>query len=295
MSKQIFQKAKQFLIEQSRNKKVIIVVSLFLFIAIAAAVLFYFKDQSGNIKFPVPRVEYAKAFSLTNDKISRSASITINIPPNLKISKQKVINSINFYPEISGEWVESGDKNKVVFDPDEKLKMERYYTATLKVEEKNISKDFLIVDDPKVLTVFPKVDSEASEDSEITVMFSRPMVPITTLDVLAKFDIPIEINPKTEGKFKWIGTRTAQFVPENRLTRSSNYTVKIKPDFVSMDGLKIDSFEHHFKTRELRYQFGNNSNSNIIYNSPIRIVFNQLVDLRKTISEIIVKNITANN
>ncbi len=291
MSKQIFQKAKRFLIKQSKRKRVAIAASLFLFVAVVGGILFYIRDKRPESL--IPRIEYAKAFSLTNDKVSQSASIIINIPPNMEISKQEAEDGVEFYPEIEGKWTESGNEKKVVFNPDEKLKLGRYYTATLKTKEENIGSDFLVVDDPKVLTVFPKADSEASEDSEITVMFNRPMTPITTLDVLADFDIPIEISPVTAGKFKWIGTRTAQFIPENRLTRSSNYTVKIKSDFVSMDGLKIDGFEHHFKTRMLRYQLADNEH--IIYNSPIRIAFNQPVDLRKTINEITLKNIAAGN
>ncbi len=292
MPKQIFQKTKQFLIKQSKRKRVVIAASLFLFIAVVSGILFYTRDNKKPESL-IPRVEYARAFSLTNDKISRSASITINIPPNMEISKEEVEDSVEFYPEIEGEWIESGDEKKVIFDPSEKLKLGRYYEAILKAEEKNIGSDFLVVDDPKVLTVFPKADSEANENAEITVMFNRPMTPITTLDVLADFDIPIEIKPVTAGKFKWIGTRTVQFVADERLTRSSNYTVKIKPDFVSMDGLKVNEFEHQFKTRVLRYQFADNEH--IIYNRPIRIAFNQPVDLRKTISEIMVKNVTAGN
>ena len=291
MSKQTFQKAKQFLIKQSKRKRVIIAASLFLFAAVISGVLFYLRDKEPASL--IPRIEYAKAFSLTNDKISQSANIAVNIPPNMRIGKQEAMDSVEFYPEISGKWVESEDEERIVFDPDEKLKIGRYYTAILKIKEKSISSDFLIVDDPKVLTVFPKAGSEASEDSEITVMFNRPMVPITTLDVLADFDIPIEVSPATEGKFKWIGTRTAQFIPKERLTRSSNYVVKIKSDFISMDGLKIDDFEHQFKTRVLRYRFVDNST--VIYSSPIKIAFNQPVDLRKTAGEITLKNVTANN
>ncbi len=291
MSKQIFQKAKQFLIKQSKRKRVVVAASLFLFIAVVSGILFYFRDKDSESL--IPRVEYARAFSLTNDKISQSASITINIPPNMEISRQEAEDGVEFYPEIDGKWIESGDEKKIVFDPSEKLKMGRYYEVILKAKEKNIGSDFLVVDDPKVLTVFPKADSEANENAEITVMFNRPMTPITTLDVLADFDIPIEINPVTAGKFKWIGTRTVQFVADERLTRSSNYTVKIRSDFVSMDGLKVDDFEHQFKTRVLRYQFADNER--IIYNSPIRIAFNQPVDLRKTINEITLQNVNANN
>ncbi|MFZ2970513.1 MAG: hypothetical protein WA063_05160, partial [Minisyncoccia bacterium] len=104
------------------------------------------------------------------------------------------------------------------------------------------------------------------------------------LDVLESFDIPLEITPETKGKFKWIGSRTLQFIPDERLIRSSNYYVKVKPEFVSLDGLGIKAFEHKFTTRALRYEYLTDGIS--IYNNPISIKFNQPVDLERTAKEI---------
>lgn len=288
MTKKVFTKMHDYFLQ---NKKKSIAIALFLFVLLVVGILFLVKDKKTD--FFNPRPEYAQVYSIVNDKISQSANIAINLPVNMAISKAEAQNSIRFSPEIKGIWIETEEKEKIIFKPEEKLKLNRYYSVILETVDSSIGGDFLIVDDPKVLTVFPKAGSETSEDSEITVMFNRPMVPITTLDVLADFDIPIEISPVTEGKFKWIGTRTVQFMPDERLTRSSNYTVKIKSDFISMDGLSIDDFEHKFQTRAPRYQFVDNGS--VIYNSPIRIAFNQPIDLRKTVNEITLKNITANN
>ena len=278
-------------INKLKNKKSALMVALFLFlfITIFITMLYFYKNRDKS-EFQIPRVEYAQAYSLTNDKISQSAGVTVYLPPNVELSKRDAQKNTKFTPEIKGSWVESNKDDIVIFEPDEILKIGRYYTAVLEIDDKTIENDFLIVDDPKVLTVFPKINSEASEDSEITVMFNRPMVPITTLDVLESFQMPIEVYPPTEGKYKWIGTATAQFIPEERLTRSSNYTIKIKPEFVSMDGLSIDSYEHKFTTRKLRYEYL--SSKTTIYNQPIRVKFNQPVDLRKTTSEVELVNTT---
>ena len=90
------------------------------------------------------------------------------------------------------------------------------------------------VEDPEIVAVFPVEGSETSEDSEITIVFNRPMVALTTLSELETKDIPVEITPKTEGKFRWITTRNLQFIPKERLQRASEYTVKIKKGLVSM-------------------------------------------------------------
>lgn len=281
----IFQKLSNYF---HKNKKKSIIVSLFLFVAIVSGILVYFNGsvQQAPQVFP-PGPQFSQIFSLTSDKISQSANIAVSLPPE-SIGEKGIENNVSFFPEIKGAWIKSDKPERILFKPSEKLKMGRYYTVTLKMDEKTIGSDFLIVDDPKVLTVFPKVDSEADEKSEITVMFNRPMVPITTLDVLYDLDIPVEIQPATEGKFKWIGSRTLQFIPEERLTRSSNYYVKVKKDFISLDGLSIAGFEHKFTTRVLRYQ--STSQDVKIYNKPIAIAFNQPVDLRKTVSEITLKN-----
>ena len=288
MTKGIFTRVHNYFL---RNKKKTITVALFLFILLVGGIIFLTKDRGP--RYSNPRPEYAQVYSFVNDKISESAAIVINLPVNMEISKTEAQSSITFSPEIKGVWIESTEKEKIIFKPEEKLKLSRYYSVVLETANNSIGGDFLIVDDPKVLTVFPKAGSEASEDAEITVMFNRPMTPITTLDVLDTFQIPIEISPATAGKFKWIGTRTVQFVADERLVRSSNYTVKIKSDFVSMDGLGIENFEHNFTTRAFRYQ--SVSSNSTIYSSPIRVVFNQAVDLRKTVSEITLRNVTANN
>ncbi|PIW92346.1 MAG: hypothetical protein COZ89_00405 [Candidatus Nealsonbacteria bacterium CG_4_8_14_3_um_filter_37_23] len=114
------------------------------------------------------------------------------------------------------------------------------------------------------------------------------MVPLTTLGYLEEKEVPVEIVPQTDGRFKWITTRNLQFIPKERLQRSSHYTVKIKPELVSMDGLEVKGQERKFITRPLRYL--NLSSGETVYNQPISIYFNQPVDLERTKKEIILRN-----
>ncbi len=291
MAIKICQKCKDAFMWIKASKKRIIVISLLLLLALGAAIFLlyqtFFKEKVANLKR-----EYTQVYSLTSDKISQGANIVLNLPKDFNEGKEAAKNNVKFDPVIKGVWLENDELDKIIFKPQEKLKMGRYYSVALKVGAQTIGSDFLIVDDPKILTVFPKKDSETSENSEITIMFNRPMVPVTTLDVLASFDIPIEITPNTKGKFKWIGSQTLQFIPEERLTRSSNYNVKVKPNFVSLDGLKVEGFEQQFKTRVLRNE--SISNGTTIYNNPIAINFNQPVDLEKTAKEISLMNTTSN-
>lgn len=287
----LFAGLKSFLFGKNGNKKRAFAVLMALFAIMVAGALFLLRTGNGP-GTSVPKVEYAKIFALTSDKISQSANIAINLPPNLGISKEEAQLGVEIFPSVKGTWIESGVPDKIVFKPEATMKLGRYYSVTMKIEGKTMGSDFLIVDDPKVLTVFPKKDSETHEESEITVMFNRPMVPITTLDILESFDIPIDIKPATQGKYKWIGTRTLQFIPKERLTRSSNYLVRVRPEFSSLDGLNIEGFESQFKTRVLRY--GGLSEGVKTYGEPVVISFNQPVDLGRTAKEIKVMNLTNN-
>lgn len=234
----------------------------------------------GFFKF---KTDYAQAYVLVNDKISQDAAIVVNIPPNIK--KTDLWGQVAFEPELKGDWRDDPKNEKqIFFKPAEKMELGKYYTVKASTSQGVMSKDFLVDEDPRVVSVFPKSDSEANERSKITVTFNRPMVALTVLNELTDKDIPIEITPETPGEFKWISTRVLQFIPKNGLINSSNYLVKVKSNFVSMDGLNIENFEHKFITRPLRYD--SIDELSVIFNKPLALRLNQPVDLERTKAEI---------
>jgi len=274
---------------------------IFLILLIGMISLGFYFWQRRAPKIPL----YTQTYRLVPEKISQSAAIKINLPPGIdKVFAQK---NIKFEPEINGKWVSEGknafnkifnfvsaaslteNSNILFFKPDEKLKLSRYYSVELTMLDGGLVKsDFLAVEDPEIVAIFPRENSETPEDTEITIVFNRPMVPLTTLGYLESKDVPVEITPKTEGRFKWISTNNLQFIPKERLIRSSNYKMQMKSGLVSMDGLAVKGKEIEFVTRKLRYL--NLTEGQIIYNQPISIYFNQPVDLEKTKKEITLIN-----
>jgi len=237
-------------------------------------------------------------YRLVNEKISQSAIIRISVPTELAISDVK--NKVSFNPEISGDWVEgkssvfsfaiaadSSTTQVFYFKPKTQLALNKYYEASLNLgNDKEIKADFLAVEDPKVLAVFPDDKLEASENSKITIVFNRPMVPSSEIGQI-KNNLPIEISPRTDGNFRWISNTTLQLEPSNYLVPSANYEVKIKTGFVSLDGLNVPESSFKFETRNIRYLNDSaEEEKRVIYNEPIRIYYNQPVDLEKTIKEI---------
>ena len=258
---------------------------LLLFFGAILVIAFYFWQKAPKEFKPL----YTQTYRLVPEKISQSSSIIISLPEG--IDKEEAQKRIKFKPEIKGRWLKSDKAKEIIFQPRRKLQLNRYYRVELIMPDGGVLKgDFLAVEDPAILAIFPQEGSEVPENSEITIVFNRPMVPLTSLGYLEGKDLPVEITPPTEGRFKWITTRNLQFIPKERLKRSSNYTIKIKPGFVSMDNLKVRGKESRFTTRKLRYL--NFTEGQIVYNQPISIYFNQPVDLERTIQEISLFNLT---
>lgn len=286
---------------KKKRKWIIFLIVSIVIIALALGVYFYF------LFFHETGPEYRQVYRLVPEKISQSATIRIYLPPG--ISPEQAKENIEFFPEIEGNWVASKKNSKLLtwiekyfkasaseeqeeviyYKPDQDLELDRYYSVQLAtVDGGAIKADFLSVENPEIIAVFPEQGSEVPEDSEITIVFNRPMVPLTTLGELEEKNVPVTITPKTEGRFKWITTRNLQFIPKDGLRSSSNYEVKIKGGMQSMDGLKIGGSQTSFTTRNLRY--AGISSGQLIYDQPISIKFNQAVDLDKTEKEISLVN-----
>ena len=231
--------------------------------------------------------QYSQVYTLVNDKVSVSAPIQINLPKG--VSKEGIEQHITFSPILNGQWVDTGLASVVAFKPEKKLEVGKYYTVALAAAGGEIAKDFQADEDPAIVDIFPKADSEADEASAITIVFNRPMVPLSSLSELEKNDVPVTITPATEGKFKWVSTRNLQFIPKTTLIRSAHYEVKVNPGFVSMNGLSVKGMTRKFTTRPFRFE--NSTNGAVRYNQPIEFRFNQLVDLDKTIREISLTNL----
>jgi uncharacterized protein YfaS (alpha-2-macroglobulin family) len=241
-------------------------------IIIGGLFLHNMRDQHVAVK------QFTNVYSFVPEKISKSAPIQISLPEGVDEPTARA--SITFSPEVKGEWQIEEIDGVVIFEPKQPLRDGVYYAVNMDTGVVQMSGDFYVDEDPQVQAIFPGLHTESHEDSEITIVFNRPMVPLTTLSELEMIDLPITITPETPGTFKWISTRNLQFVPETTLIPSSDYTVKINDGFFSMDGLEIAPVIHSFVTRSLRYEFL--SSEELGYRSPLVVDFNQPIDLDKT-------------
>src|SRR5690606_16203905 len=92
---------------------------------------------------------------------------------------------------------------------------------------------------------------------KLSITFSEPMVPLSSIDVVDAKDVPVTISPDVGGEWRWLDPRTLQYVPQPRLPFATNFTATVKPGVKSAKGQKLkEKFSWEFSTpppRLLRY------------------------------------------
>jgi uncharacterized protein YfaS (alpha-2-macroglobulin family) len=73
----------------------------------------------------------------------------------------------------------------------------------------------------------------------LSVSFSQPMVAVTSHGELAAQDVPVRLTPQPPGKWRWIGTRTLRFEPENRFPMATEYAVEVPAGTRSVVGVTL--------------------------------------------------------
>ena len=286
-----------------RRRDVKIGAGALIVVAIVSAIFF---SRSGTPR-ETPRPAANETYTLVRDTVSKSAAIALALPKGVSLTPNEAADKVTFEPALPGKWLAGGNSRELLFEPEKPLSEGSHYTVSLETKDGVLSKDFLADEDPRILAVFPREGSEAPEQSEVTIVFNRPMVPLTTLDTLAVKDVPVVITPATEGVFKWTSTRNLQFIPKTRLVRSARYRVEVKEGLTSVEGLPVRGITHSFTTRPLRfdslplpdeayrYKEVGGRNGTILYHEPFVVRFNQPVDLLRTKREIAVKQANGRN
>ena len=62
--------------------------------------------------------------------------------------------------------------------------------------------------------------------AELTITFSQPMVALTSQDEAAG-NVPVKLNPQPPGKWRWLGTKTLIFKPDDRFPMATTYVVTV--------------------------------------------------------------------
>lgn len=88
-----------------------------------------------------------------------------------------------------------------------------------------------------------------SSDTVVTVIFNRPVVPLTSIGYQADFPNPLEIEPAIAGTGEWLNTSIFTFKPDQGLVGGTTYTVTVKAGLKTpTDAVLEEDYQFSFST-----------------------------------------------
>lgn len=127
----------------------------------------------------------------------------------------------------------------------------------------------------------------------VTVTFNQPMVPLAALEDLRAENVPLVIEPKVPGRFRWLGTTTVTFEPEGRMPMATSYTARVPAGVKSALGktlAKEVSWKFETPRPTVVTQFPLKGSSHATPDTVFGVAFDQKMDPARTAAAITVKN-----
>ena len=198
----------------------------------------------GPYFFP-PRV--ATSFP-ANASIEAPLSGAIEIIFSRPVIRSTVERGVAISPAVDAQFSWEGNQ-KFTITPKKALERGKNYRVTLPgtilstfgiPQFVPVSISFETVGNPVVAVASP--EDEAPEDgTPITVVFDRPMIPLTTATNSALKKSAFQITPEIPGEGRWLGTTAYQFRPSSRFKKASTYTITVPKGLPSADGGSLQS------------------------------------------------------
>lgn len=138
-----------------------------------------------------------------------------------------------------------------------------------------------------VSEVFPVPGSNVPADTVITVIFNRPVVPLSVGEPLTTAPMPIRILPDVAGRGEWVNTSIYVFTPSRALDGATSYTVTVESGLTTADGATLlTPYTWTFTTTlpEVIEIFPLADSTKVKLDTPIQVRFNQPMD-RPTVEE----------
>ncbi len=144
----------------------------------------------------------------------------------------------------------------------------------------------------QIAQVFPPDGSrEIDPGGVVTVIFNRPVVPLTSLKQQGSLPNPLRFSPPLEGKAQWLNTSVLVFQPNQPLLSGQSYQVTVQKGFGGLGEVLAEDFTWTFTTRPakvsgIQLQNGEidppKGRGNILLNEAITIRFMQPMDAEPT-------------
>ncbi len=151
------------------------------------------------------------------------------------------------------------DARTLSFQPDKPLQPSTIYTALIEramgkdgsAAAETIRLEFKTVESLTVAQVFPEPEAEEVDpQTAITVIFNRPIVPLTIAEEQANLPQPLEFSPTVTGTGEWLNSSVYVFQPEKPLLSGSRYTVRVDASLADTAGNGLEEpYLWQFATR----------------------------------------------
>ncbi len=207
------------------------------------------------------------------------------------MDRAAVENAFGIAPQVAGRF-EWPDERTVRFHPLEPLARSTTYQVSLEMEAKaadGVSLEeaykfrFTTVGYLEVAQAIPAPESyDVETDSSITVMFNRPVVPLTTLDEQADLPQPLTFEPEAAGSGEWLNTSMYIFTPDEPLAGGTTYTARIAAGLSdTTGGLLEEDYTWTFSTQppEVVWSTPQIDQTLVAPVTKIEVQFNQPIDL----------------
>lgn len=192
-------------------------------------------------------------------------------------------------PTVDGEF-EWADERTMLFRPADQFTRQTRYDVTIGQEatssaglaaELPYSFRFQTVGFLEVSQTLPADGTDGLDVySTITVMFNRPVVPLTHSSQAAA-PAPLSFDPPIEGEGEWLNTSIYVYRPDGPLAAGVQYEATVAAGLVDLTGGVLDSdYEWSFTTQapEVTWFMPRDGDINISLTESISITFNQPMD-----------------
>jgi uncharacterized protein YfaS (alpha-2-macroglobulin family) len=122
---------------------------------------------------------------------------------------------------------------------------------------------------------------EVDMDARITVMFNRPVVPLTSIKQQADLPQPLSFEPPVEGQGEWLNTSIYLFTPDGGLAPATTYTARVAAGLADTTGGVLTEDYWWTFTTKLPAVVSTYLVADAIYVSPnttVTVTFNQPMD-----------------
>jgi len=237
-------------------------------------------------------VNSASAYNL-NQKIRFGQDLNFDFPEDM--NRQSVESNLILPTGFEGDfnWL---DNRNLTLVPKVATQEGDLYYFTLQRSAKKLNGSYIgedlvyrfeIAGAPEIVSHLPASDStNISADSNITLIFDRPVAPLSAVQGSDSTFTPagwsVTITPAIDGNWRWVGTTAVKFEPKDKLMLATKYTISIPAGISVQNNDQTDAdFTFSFETERptILTTSPEMNSASVGPNPEIQITFNQIIDL----------------